>query len=91
MWNKRRKASYQHVNIQEFQDKIKAKTPRLSFQHTERLDAKGNVIEHGGHYKVMFVDEVEDARKQSVAITHEVESYKKYNQQSWWENCWIIF
>ena len=82
MPNKGRKTSYHNVNIEQIQDKRRAKTTILPFRQSERLDAKGNIIEHGGHYKVMFVDEVDDSRKHSVATTHEVESFKKYNQQS---------
>ena len=49
---------------------------------SHRKDGEGHCIQTGGHYKVMFVDEVSESRRHSVATTYEVPSYKRYNQNT---------
>ena len=81
---KKRQRSHQTVDIVAFREKLKDKDPAMamSFSHSKyRHDMEGNTIEHGARYKIKFADEIkeEDERKQSLATTHYVESYKRYN------------
>lgn len=87
----KRYATQGKINEMDSKDKIKTSKMTMSFDVGSRKDVEGHPILPGGHYKIMFADEVDDERKHSLATTHVVESYKKYNAPSWMERWWVIF
>lgn len=94
---KQRQLSHQTVDIAKFRENLKSRHTQFNRSlgpHDDlRHDVEGNVIEHGGHYKIKFADEIkeeDEERKHSLATTHYVESYKKYNAPTWGERCWNI-
>lgn len=80
--NHKRYATQGKIDEMDSKDKIKTSKMTMSFDINSRKDVEGHPILPGGHYKIMFADEVEDDRKHSLATTHVVESYKKYNAPS---------
>ena len=87
---KKRQNSHQHVDIKAFREKLEKSRALKSFGQASRRDAEGRPILPGGNYKIHFVDEVSDERRQSLATTHVVESYKRYNATTCCQNC-VIF
>lgn len=81
--NKTRNHSHQHIDIKAFREKFK--TYNSSFKEEARFDIEGHKIMKGGGHKIKFADEVIDERKHSLATTHYVESYKRYNAPTCFE------
>jgi hypothetical protein len=93
--DKMRQNSHQTVNIRVFRENLteRQKGYNQSFAAEKRFDIDGNPIVHGAKYKIKFADEIkeEDERKHSLATTHYVQSYKKYNAPTCMERCCTIF
>mmetsp|Transcript_26107 Transcript_26107/g.30139 ORF Transcript_26107/g.30139 Transcript_26107/m.30139 type:complete len:96 (-) Transcript_26107:17-304(-) len=84
---KSRQKSHQTVNINAFRDKLKTKTVHRSFRKTHRLDIDGNSIRKGGYHKIRFADQIKENKDMPLATTYRVESFKKYNGRSCFDNC----
>lgn len=76
---KNRQLSHQTVDIKAFREKLKKRGTNKSFREEVRFDIEGHQIIPGGTYRIMFADEVENDKRHSLATTHIVESYKRYN------------
>ena len=90
-YEKPRQKSHQTVDIKAFREKLKKGNCIKSFGDSTRYDIEGHLITKGGNQRIKFADEITDERKQSLATTHYVESYKRYNAPSWFEKWWTIF
>jgi hypothetical protein len=75
------------VDIKAFREKLKQRAANKSFREEVRFDIEGHQIVHGGTYRIMFADEVANEKRHSLATTHYVESYKRYNAPTCMERC----